>query len=49
MKKTRIFTLWILSILITIVVIYENPEMIDSLKSYFKKDKDKIDSYPTTK
>jgi hypothetical protein len=51
MEKTRIFTLWIISILITIVVIYENPEMVDNLKSYFKKDKDKdkIDSYPITK
>lgn len=38
MKKNNIFTLWILSILITIAVVYENPEKIDNLKNFFKKD-----------
>lgn len=36
MKKNFLFIGWILSILLTAIFVYENPEKIDNIKSYFK-------------
>lgn len=46
MKKNKTIFLWILSIIITVVFVYENPEKIENIKNFFKKDDDRknIDS-----
>ena len=37
MKKITLLIIWLLSIIISIVWSYENPEKIERLKFYFKK------------
>ena len=36
MKIKIFFSIWIISILITIIYVYENPEKIDAIKKFFK-------------
>ena len=38
MKKKFLFIGWILSILLPVIFVYENPEKIDNFKSYFKSE-----------
>ena len=40
MKRLTILILWVLSILVAIVWSFENPEKVEKLKDYFKKNKD---------
>ena len=42
MKKLFFITIWIFSIIISIIWSYENPDKIESLKDSFKKNKSPI-------
>ena len=42
MKKLFFITIWLISIIISIIWSYENPEKIESLKDKFKKNKSPI-------
>ena len=40
MKKFLIFFVWLLSLIFSAIYTYENPEVVEKIKKYFKNDKD---------